>query len=227
MHAVILAAGKGVRMGDLTKECPKPMLPLNGKPKLVYTLELLPDAIDSVIIVVGYYGEKIKEYFGASFAGRRIDYVWQSALNGSDGAVRLAKGKVSGRFLVVMGDDLYRHVDLEKLLQHRWALLACHTQRAEQFGLVSVDARGILSGVIERPHHFTHGLVNTGAYVLGEEYFSFSPVPISSTEYGLPQTLAAMREHYPTRVVTTDTWQPIGSPEDLQRAQDTLTQFLQ
>ena len=39
MHAVILAAGKGVRMGDLTKECPKPMLPLNGKPKLAYTVK--------------------------------------------------------------------------------------------------------------------------------------------------------------------------------------------
>ncbi|KKQ79283.1 MAG: hypothetical protein UT03_C0063G0001, partial [Candidatus Moranbacteria bacterium GW2011_GWD2_38_7] len=64
MQIVILAAGRGTRMKDLTDNVPKPMLQINGKPILAYKLEALPEEIDEVIFVVGYFGNQIQQYFG-------------------------------------------------------------------------------------------------------------------------------------------------------------------
>ena len=55
MQAVILAAGKGTRMRELTASTPKPMLCLLGRPMLAWKIEMLPEAIDEVILVVGIY----------------------------------------------------------------------------------------------------------------------------------------------------------------------------
>lgn len=213
-------------MGELTKNCPKPMLPLQGKPKLAYTLENLPQAIDEVILIIGYLGEKIREYVGASFAARRIRYVEQKELSGTYGALATAKDLLRGKFLVLMGDDLYVKNDLERLLHHQWAILAHDTENAEQFGILQADGKGNLLSVVERPHGHSRGLVNTGAYVLQKDLFTQTPVRLPNGEYGLPQTLAAMRAVCPTRVVTADRWQPIGSPEDLKNAEENLRRFI-
>ena len=54
MKAVILAAGRGTRLRPLTDDLPKPMVSLRGVPLLEYTLSILPDQIDQIIIVVGW-----------------------------------------------------------------------------------------------------------------------------------------------------------------------------
>ena len=69
MQAVILAAGVGKRLKPLTDDLPKPMVRVNGRPILEYTLSILPKEIDEVILIVGYLKEKIIEYFGDSFKG--------------------------------------------------------------------------------------------------------------------------------------------------------------
>ena len=60
MQAVILAAGIGKRLRPLTNDLPKAMVMVNGKPILEYTLGILPEVIDEIILVVGYQKEKIK-----------------------------------------------------------------------------------------------------------------------------------------------------------------------
>jgi len=124
MQCVILVAGRGTRMGKLTSDCPKPMLPIKGRPKLVYILENLPEEIDEVILVIGYLGEQIRNFFGDEHNGLRIKYIEQKELNGSAGAVSLTKNFITDKFLVLMGDDLYLKDDLEKVLVYDWALLA-------------------------------------------------------------------------------------------------------
>lgn len=227
MQCVILAAGRGTRMGSLTDACPKPMLEVAGKPKLAHTIELLPAVITEVILVVGYLDEQIRVFFGDEYAGRKIRYVVQNKLNGTDGAVRLVKPIIKGKFIVLMGDDLYRADDIVRLLPHDLAMLAIQTDEAARFGLVSVSADGSLVQVIERPHDHKTGLINIGAYMLSPAYWDEQPVAISDTEYGLPQTLAQIA-HGGTRVaveIATD-WQPIGNPEDLKLAQTRINDFL-
>ena len=72
MQVVILAAGHGTRMEELTTRVPKPMLDVAGKPLLEYKLEALPDEIDEIVIVTGYLGDFIKRHFGSSYIGKKI-----------------------------------------------------------------------------------------------------------------------------------------------------------
>jgi bifunctional UDP-N-acetylglucosamine pyrophosphorylase/glucosamine-1-phosphate N-acetyltransferase len=214
-------------MGELTENCPKPMLTIHGKPKLAYSIETLPLVVTDVIGVVGYLKEQIVEYFGDVYEGRRMHYVTQEVFNGTAGAMNLCKNTIEGsRFLVTMGDDLYLRSDLEMLLQYDQALLAYKTYEAQQFGLVDVDDNGFLRGVIERPHDKKEGLINTGAYVLSREYFDVDMVRISEAEYGLPQTLAAMNPGHKTKIVEAKQWMAIGTPDDLQRAQEDIYTFI-
>lgn len=227
MYCVILAAGLGTRMGELTENCPKPMLLIHEKPKLAYSIEMLPLVVTDVVLVVGYLKEQIMEYFGQWYEGRRIHYVMQNIYNGTAGAVQLCSDVIDEeRFLVIMGDDLYMRDDLERLLHHDQSLLASLTSRAENFGLVDTDARSFLTGVVERPHDKKEGLINTGAYFLRRDYFYTKMVQISEKEYGLPQTLATMYPKHKTKVVEATHWFSIGNPQDLQRAQEEIFTFI-
>ena len=212
-------------MGKLTEDTPKPMLLIQGIPKLVYTLRALPNEVTEVIFVVGYLGEQIREYFGDTFEGKKIRYAEQEELNGTGGAMHLVRNLVRGKFLVIMGDDLYLKEDLEKLIDHDFAVLACEMVDSSQFGVLQVDVNGGLVGILEKPHDPDMKLVNTGAYMLSESFFDYPLVPISETEYGLPQTLMSMRGEHETAVETTKTWFPIGNPEALDEAQKRIDEF--
>ncbi|MDQ5902276.1 MAG: UDP-N-acetylglucosamine diphosphorylase / glucose-phosphate thymidylyltransferase [Patescibacteria group bacterium] len=227
MQVIILAAGKGIRMGDLTADIPKPMLPLLGKPLLEWRLAMLPEAVREVIFVVGYLGDQIEKYFGSEWQGRSIRYVRHEKLDGTGGAIRQVyeSGLFLGPALVTNGDDIYCQEDLERLLTYDMAVLACGLEDSSRFGILDTDAEGRLRGIIERPHAPGYGLVNTGAYMLDQAYFSYAPVPISETEYGLPQTLVLVGDERPVSVVQTRAWQPVGQPEDIALGEDFLRQY--
>ena len=72
MQLVILSAGRGTRMKDLTNEVCKPMIHIVNKPILYYKMEMLPDTVNEVIFVVGYLGYQIKEYFGSEYKGKNF-----------------------------------------------------------------------------------------------------------------------------------------------------------
>lgn len=227
MKCVILAAGRGTRMGELTNDCPKPMLPINGRPKLAHTIEKLPVSVTEVILVVGYHKQQIIDYFGDVYNNRVIRYVEQEEFNGTAGALTLTKEMIGDeKFLVLMGDDLYMKKDIERLAQYDLGLLAYETQDAASYGLVDIDAKDHLVGVVERPHDRKEGLVNTAAYALTPEYFDYAPVAIGGGEYGLPQTIVTMRDHHTITVITTEHWLPVGTPEDLERAEKEIEKYL-
>lgn len=225
MQAVILAAGRGVRMGKLTENCPKPMLLLSGKPMLEWKLEMLPEAIDEVIFIVGYLSDQIEKYFGAEWKGRKIRYVRQEKLDGTGGAMMLVKEILHGPTLVMMGDDLYHSEDLSDLTRETSAVLGLEVNNAEQYGLLETDEAGNLLKITERPHGFETGIVNAAAYLLDMRYFSYPPVKFCETEYGLPQTLALMGRDAPVRVLKARAWQPIGKPEDIEKGEAFLKKY--
>ena len=76
IKAMLLAAGKGTRLAPYTDDCPKPLLPVFGKPLIEYHLERLATAgIEQVVINVGYLGEKIRQAVGCGERfGLKIDY---------------------------------------------------------------------------------------------------------------------------------------------------------
>lgn len=227
MYTVILAAGRGTRMGDLSKETSKVMIEINGKPKLAYTIEQLPEEITDVVVVVNYQAEKIKNYFGESFDGKNIHYAHQESLDGTDGAVRAAQKHLheQDKFLVLSGDDLFLKKDLQRMLRYSYAMLVHYSHDAKQFGLVSIDDNDFVDDLMEKSERHSEGLIFTGACMLGKEYFDTKPVQVSETEYGLPHTLLSMYDTHPAKAVHTELWLPVGTPEQLNTAIQHIEQF--
>ncbi|MFA6534161.1 MAG: nucleotidyltransferase family protein [Patescibacteria group bacterium] len=223
MQAVILAAGKGTRMRPLTAETPKPMLRVQGKPLLAYTIELLPPEITEVILVIGYLGEQIRDYFGAEFNGRQITYVEQKELLGTGAALFLCKDILEGRFLVLAGDDVYDAADARRCLAAERCMLAKDIilEQTRYLGLIQLDDQGNLKdNTYQELPVGAKCLVDVGMFVLDEHIFEYDLVPVKDgQEFGLPSTIAKMARDYPVKVIKTDYWLPIGYPDDLKRAE--------
>lgn len=228
MQAVILAAGRGTRMGALTEHTPKPMVKILGKPLLEWKINTLPESITEVIVTIGYLGEQIAAYFGDEWRGKKITYVFQDILNGSGGSLKLVEPLVTGPILVTMGDDLYHPEDLVDFIHtpsNEGVISALSVENAEPFGLLDMDEKGQLKAVVERPHDRTTGLVCTAAYFLPVGYFQYPLVQITETEYGLPQTVVLMAQDIPVHVRLCRAWQPVGCPEDIPAAEAFIQKY--
>jgi UDP-N-acetylglucosamine diphosphorylase / glucose-1-phosphate thymidylyltransferase / UDP-N-acetylgalactosamine diphosphorylase / glucosamine-1-phosphate N-acetyltransferase / galactosamine-1-phosphate N-acetyltransferase len=226
MQIVILASGKGKRMGDLTKIVPKPMLKIKGKPILEHKLEALPKEIDEIVFVIGYKGEFIMNHFKRNFNGRKIIYIFQRNLNGTGGALHLAKNVLHDRFLVMMGDDLYHKKDFKKMMRHELAVLGYDVGDITQFGIIRTNRSGHLVDIAEKPKRSESRLANTGLYALNKSFFDYDLVSIGGGEFGLPQTLSSMAGKHKIKVEKSTLWHPIGSPEDLRKAEEIIHKFV-
>src|SRR5262249_3937835 len=109
MKAIILAAGKGTRMRGLTREMPKPMLPVNGKPILEHIVEgLIGAGIRDIFIVTGFRAETIENYFGDGSRWKtRITFGRQMVQDGTGKAPELGREFVGvSPFVLTYGDIL-------------------------------------------------------------------------------------------------------------------------
>ena len=163
MKAVILAAGKGTRMRELTNEIPKPMLTstaLQGKPILEHILEgLISAGIREVFIVTGFKAETIEQYFGdGSKWNIRIAYGRQVVQDGTGKAPELAKSFVgSSNFLLTYGDILVRPETYQHMVQRfnegdfSGVITVTGSEDVTKGGLVFFDDAFCLRRLVEKP----------------------------------------------------------------------------
>ncbi len=232
MQAVILAAGHGTRMDELTTAVPKPMLEVAGKPLLEYKLDALPDHIDEVVLIVGYLGNVIRQHFGALYGKQRILYAEQDRMDGTAGALWHARSLLHDRFLIMMGDDIYAKEDVLRCIDESssWKLLVQELPQMQRAGNVQLDATGLITDIIESKEEdaarFGPGIANTNLYVLDTRLFSGHLVPKheGSLEYGLPQTVITATKNLgiPLEPVFTKKWIQITAPKDLIAAANIL-----
>ncbi len=224
MQAVILAAGKGTRMGELTQNTPKPMLLVAGRPFLEYILDSLPEEIDEVILIVGYLGEQIENHFKDSYKGKKIKYVWQEKQEGTGSATWLAKDLIKGKFFVQYADDLYSTADLEKCVKEKWALLVLEQTNLIRGGKVLMNEKGELLDIVEsNDHGGGAGIFNAGVYVLSSEIFNYPLVKVQDKEeFGLPQTILTAAKDHPITVVKGSARIAITEPKDIKIAEELI-----
>jgi len=225
MQLVILAAGRGTRMKSLTESMPKPLLSVLGNNLIEHKLSVLPKEIDEIIIVVGYLGEKIRAHFGENFNGRKIRYVEQKELLGTMMALKQAESIISGKFMVMMGDDLYSKDVINECLKHEWAVLVKKMEGDGKGALVQIDKNNHITDIVEGVELRKGMLNNAGLYVLEPEIFKYPLVQIPSGEFGLPQTLVKAAKDFDINVVeTTNGWLQISSPEDLEKVEKIMSE---
>jgi UDP-N-acetylglucosamine diphosphorylase / glucose-1-phosphate thymidylyltransferase / UDP-N-acetylgalactosamine diphosphorylase / glucosamine-1-phosphate N-acetyltransferase / galactosamine-1-phosphate N-acetyltransferase len=235
MQAVVLAAGRGTRMNELTTAVPKPMLDVAGRPLLEYKLDVMPAEINEVILIVGYLKEVIKTHFGENYAGKRIHYVEQKDMNGTAGALWSARSLLRDRFLVMMGDDIYHPDDVAACIEPspNWKLLVQQLPEMHRAGSVQLGNDGTIADIIESAQEdetrMGPGIASTNMYVLDTRLFTAPLVPkhAGSLEYGLPQTVVATSKQFgvPLEPVFTEKWIQITAPKDLVEAVEMLQRF--
>lgn len=175
MKAVILAAGLGKRMMPLTKDIPKALVELNGKPLVQHVLESLEKAgVKEALLVVGFGKEKIEQRFGKSFGKVKLGYVEQAISMGTAHAVLQAKGKVKGKFLVASGDVIFSASVWKKLWEKKGfdCVVALRKEKhPERFGVAIVKGKRLVE-IVEKPgKNLGSGLVNAGAYCFSQKVF--------------------------------------------------------
>lgn len=226
MEVIILAAGRGTRMAPLTDTTPKPMLEVLGKNLIEWKLEALPQEVTHIIFVVGYKKEVIQNYFGSSWKGIPITYIEQTTLDGTGGAVALCEPYVREKALILMGDDIYDKNDLQKLIDHDYAILVLDEgdEGLKKKGQV-VENNGLLVGLNEGQSQTNtpSSLINTAAYSISRKYFDYPLVHVSETEFGLPNTLVDVSKDIPVHVLRANWWIQITTPECLDKAATRLS----
>jgi len=117
--AVVLAAGRGTRMRELTAELPKPMIEVRGKPVLQHIIEGLCDArIDQLLLIIGYRADAVRDFFGdGSRYNVAIRYTTQTVQDGTGRVVDLGHDFVGNRpFVLAYGDILVDSVNYKRVV---------------------------------------------------------------------------------------------------------------
>ncbi|MBN1390639.1 MAG: NTP transferase domain-containing protein [Candidatus Thermoplasmatota archaeon] len=229
MKALVLAAGQGVRMGPLTENMPKPMLPVAGRPFLEHTILALKEAgIKEVCILTGYQGNTIKDHFKDGEAlGVRISYLVQPKMLGTAHAVSMAIGYMDQPFLCMNGDVVVTTGLLEGMISKfeetgNTVMTLIGVQDASRFGLVTIKGDTV-KDIVEKSGVPVKGPINAGTYLFKPNIFNaIEKTPISPRgEYEITNSIKVLMEKETVSAFVSDEkWIDIGSPWDLLNAHE-------
>jgi NDP-sugar pyrophosphorylase family protein len=185
MKAMILAAGVGSRLDPLTRNLPKPLVPIVNRPVMEHIVELLrKHGFTEIMVNLHYLGDQIEEHFGdGSRLGVKIHWSREEQLWGDAGSVKRCEDFFKDdTFIVVGGDDL-ADIDLTRLIKTHKEKGALSTialslvDDPSEYGIVLMNEEGRITRFLEKPKGeviFSNS-ANTGVYVFEPEVFELIP----------------------------------------------------
>lgn len=218
---VIMAGGLGTRLRPYTEDCPKPLLPVAGKPMLEHIIERAKgEGFRHFILAVNYLGHMIRDYFGdGSNWDIQIDYLNEQAPLGTAGAISLLDPRPAVPFLVSNGDVLtdIRYGELLDFHVRHGALATMAVRQYEwqhPFGVVRTNGVDIV-GLEEKPIARTQ--VNAGIYVLEPAAIEVLP---AGERCDMPALFSRLLEQQARTIVYPmhEPWLDVGRRDDLERA---------
>jgi UDP-N-acetylglucosamine diphosphorylase / glucose-1-phosphate thymidylyltransferase / UDP-N-acetylgalactosamine diphosphorylase / glucosamine-1-phosphate N-acetyltransferase / galactosamine-1-phosphate N-acetyltransferase len=228
--AVILAAGRGTRMRELTEELPKPMIKVRGKPVLQHIVEGLRDAgISQLLLVVGYRADTVREFFSdGSRYNLAIEYAIQTVQDGTGRVVNLARDFAGSRpFILGYGDILVDPANYARLLalprDVEAILTVTRGEDVSKGGAVFVNDQMELVDLREKPKagEPTSPWYNAGLYAFRQSIFDFAArlKPSPRGEYELTDAIRdlARSSKKVKALELTGKWVDVRDPEILAR----------
>jgi NDP-sugar pyrophosphorylase family protein len=229
-QAIILAGGLGTRLGEITKETPKPMVLVDKKPFLEYLIfNLKRHGIKQIIFSTGYLSEKISNYFGdGSSYGLNFLYVEEIEPLGTGGALKFSSSFLDNEFLVLNGDSLF---DFDYRLLGKFlfnspssmiAMALKFKKDSKRYGQVVLNEQYI-KGYVEKGVSSEPGLINSGVYLMRHEAIDSLPEGFCSLESDLFPSLvnSSLMVGFEFNGYFID----IGLPHELERAQTELSSW--
>jgi dTDP-glucose pyrophosphorylase/predicted transcriptional regulator len=219
---ILMAGGLGSRLGDLTKECPKPMLSIGKEPILLNIINRLKEfGFYKFYFSVNYKSEMIEDYFGnGEKFGISISYLKEPKRMGTAGSLTLLPEEALQSSLLVMNADLMTKVNFGALLDfhadEQTDALMCIREYDFKipYGVIQIED-DVIKGIEEKPTHSF--FVNAGIYVLKPELLSMIP---PKEYFDMPQLFNDLiTKKMKTKVFPIgEYWLDIGDPEDYIKA---------
>lgn len=218
-------AGKGTRMAKYY-EGPKQLLPVKGKPVVEHMLDQLPAEVESFVFVVGGPHEAaVRSHFASGeYKGKQIEFVVQQEQLGLAHAFAAAQEKIQGRWMGMVGDDIFGPRGLRELVKYDLGVLAYRVPNPENFGVLVTDSANYLVRAVEKPKEFVSDLVWTGAMVMDESFFTAETIPSARGEYETPDvwTVLITQSAKKIKVVESEFWLPVNDKAQLEEAERVL-----
>jgi UDP-N-acetylglucosamine diphosphorylase / glucose-1-phosphate thymidylyltransferase / UDP-N-acetylgalactosamine diphosphorylase / glucosamine-1-phosphate N-acetyltransferase / galactosamine-1-phosphate N-acetyltransferase len=227
LKAVVLAAGRGIRLWPLTENRSKHMLPIAGRPIIEHLISSIRSAgIRSLILVTQYRDELIKEHIGdGKRLGVAVEYVSQTDISGTANAISVTKDHVGSHdFLVVYGDLIVNPHAITRVLEtyrrrgSKPTVGLVPVEQNECYGMAKVSGDQLIE-LIEKPDltESPSNLANTGIYVLNPTIFDYMQTTSRSGrgEFEITDTISSMAKSETSvtwaRIDESD-WRDIGRP---------------
>ncbi len=225
---VIMAGGLGTRLGELTKDTPKPMLKVGAKPMIEHIIDMfVSHGLTKFMLSVNYKAEIIKEYFGdGNKFGIQVKYLEEKKRLGTGGALSLIDIELNEPFFVTNGDVL-SSLDYEELLSYHKKQNSIATMCIRKdsyqipYGVIEVDEANNIKAMKEKP--VKEFFINTGIYVLNPQVLNYVPKDEFFDLPSLFDVLKSKSENIKSFEIT-DYWIDMGKPSDYEKVQKDLSE---
>ena len=221
IKVLILAGGLGTRIRPLFTDCPKSMIPFNGKPFLEIQMEMLADqGFSSFVLCIGHRAEQIVKHFGDGQSwGWQITYSREPEPLGTGGALRYAEKHLTAPFLLMNGDT-YLSMDYGALVEiHQTSpqavgtITLCMKDDTQRYGQVVVNHQSCIQEFREKQTTVGPGWVNAGVYIFEPHILHHIPAvgSVSLERDVFPALISADASLYAYKA--RQTFIDIGTPE--------------
>ncbi len=215
---VIMAGGLGERLGELTRDIPKPMLKVGSKPLLEHIINnFILCGFTKFIVSVNYKSDVVKNYFGdGSDYGVEIKYIEEGKRLGTAGSLSLIDCVPSDPFFVING-DVYTSVDFSRVLDYHnfnnsdATMCVRANSYSIPYGVLDIDKYNNILGLKEKPE--INYIINAGIYILSPDVLNYLP---KNEYYDMPSLFSRVVGHdlIVKSFMIDNYWIDMGNPED-------------
>lgn len=167
MKVILPVAGKGTRLLPITKQIPKPLLRVAGRPVLDYVVDKLEGLdVEELIFITGHLKEEVEAYVRGAY-DLPSRFVEQAVQDGTAGAVNLARPYVAGPVLIVFVDTVFdADLSMVKSADVDGVVWVKQVEDYQRFGVVVTDDAGYMQRIVEKPSEPISRLANIGLYYI-------------------------------------------------------------
>ena len=216
MDAVLLAAGLGTRLRPHTLSVPKPLLKVQGRPVLDWTISALPRQVTRLVVVMNSLAEQVEDYLAGQKHITNWATVRQTTPRGTWDALWSCRQALSGgSFLVLNGDDLFGTADLADLAAlpekgFEGGVLTHSVANPRQYGIAFTRADGTLDKLADQPPPPGPTPANPGAHLFPGRAFEHTPFLSPRNEYEITDLVNLLARDGRMMPVAAKAWRPIG-----------------